>query len=253
MQPLRPVRSLRSKPRDVGIQRARAIRHRLAGELRLARVSSGLTQQQIAGLAGVSQAFVSAVERGVRAPSLAIGSRIAAACGYELSIRLFPAAGVALHDSGQLALLRQITAHAAKSWHARLEQPVASGDRRAADLVLEGLREVLHAEAEGGIADFQAQVRSAQLKRDALSARYDRPVRLILALPDRRSLRAIVRTHSDLIGRVFPASSPAIWHAIRNGGEVGGDGILFVPTPRKGARPGTSRLATNRPAAWRPS
>jgi hypothetical protein len=70
--------------------------------------------------------------------------------------------------------------------------PVAPGDPRAADLVLEGAEEILHVEAERAIVDLQAQLRPAQVKRGILAARYE-PVRLIIALPDTRRIRAILR------------------------------------------------------------
>jgi len=237
---------MRAKPRDIGMQRARVTRQRLGSAYRLARVAVGMTQEHVATLAGVSQEFVSAVERGVRAPSLEIGARIAAAVGYELSVRLYPAAGVGLRDSGQVALIEGITAQAARVWHARIEVPVADGDRRAADLIMQGFDEILHVEAEGGLVDLQAQVRAAQLKREALAARYDHPVRLIIAVPDRRSIRRVVAAHAGVLSRTLAAPSATIWRAIRAGFPVVADGILFVraperPDPARPTTPGTTR------------
>ena len=71
-----------------------------------------------------------------------------------------------LRDSGQLALAQTIAAAAHPSWRARLEVPVAPGDPRAADLVLTGPTEIIHIEIERALVDFQAQLRSAQLKRE---------------------------------------------------------------------------------------
>jgi transcriptional regulator with XRE-family HTH domain len=232
VQPISVVRSLRAKRRDVGRQRSNALRHRLGSEFRIARISVGLTQRSAGFLAGVSQPFVSQVERGIRSPSLEVAHRLAAAIGHDLAVRLYPASGTRLRDSGQLALLEQITRQAALTWHARMEVPIADGDRRAADLILRGPAEILHIEAEGGLADLQAQVRAAQLKRTALAARLEMPVRLVVALPDRRSIREIVASHQALVSRTLPMSSACIWRNIRTGAPLGGDGILFVRVPK---------------------
>jgi transcriptional regulator with XRE-family HTH domain len=184
--------SFRQRVLDIGHERARFLRTRYGEELRLARVGAGLTQSGLGRSAGVSQAFVSAVELGARTATLDIACRLAAGAGCELSLRLFPGRGVSLRDSGQLAMAEALVAVADPSWHAQLEVPVSSTDRRAADLVLEGPLEVLHIEIERRLVDFQAQLRSATLKRDALAARTTRPVRLILVIPDRRSSRQLV-------------------------------------------------------------
>lgn len=228
------MRSFRPKPIDIGRQRARELVHRLAAEVRLARTSSGLTQLRLAELAGLSQQYVSAVERGAVVPSIGRASRIAAACGHELGIRLFPTAGPSLWDSGQLQLIELIVRRAAPTLHAQLEVPIAAGDPRAADLVLEGPDEVLHVEAERGLVDLQAQTRRAQAKRDVLSARYERPVRLVIAVSDTRRARRLARDHASLIGRTFGVSSRRVWGAIGSGTPVGGDGFLFVSGLVKG-------------------
>jgi transcriptional regulator with XRE-family HTH domain len=202
-------------------------------EFRIARVSAGLSQRQAAALAGISQTFVSSVERGVRCPTFMIASRVAAAVGHDLAVRIYPAGGVRIRDSGQVAVLEQIVADTAPAWHSHLELPIGETDRRAADLVLEGPTEILHVEAEGGIADLQAQLRAAQLKRVALAKRYDRPVRLIIALPDRRSLRDITSTHAALLSRAFPVRSTSVWRSIRTGSPLGSDGMLFVRLPNR--------------------
>jgi hypothetical protein len=122
-----------------------------------------------------------------------------------------------------------LVAVADPSWHAQLEVPVSSTDRRAADLVLEGPLEVLHIEIERRLVDFQAQLRSATLKRDALAARTTRPVRLILVIPDRRSSRQLVADLASLLARTMPIASRRIRRCLVTGDSVGGDGILFWP------------------------
>lgn len=197
-------------------------------------MTAGLTQAQVAQLAGLSQTEVGRAERGVGDHSLDARCRLAAACGHELGWRLYPAATVRLRDSGQLSLAQAITGAAHASWAPRLEVPVAPGDARAADLLLDGTDEIIHVEIERSLVDVQAQLRSAQLKRRAITEREERPVRLIIAVPDTRAARARLAPFRELISRTLPMTSAQVWRALRAGQPLGGDGILFVRAPRRG-------------------
>jgi transcriptional regulator with XRE-family HTH domain len=201
-------------------------------ELRIARMTAGLTQTSLARLAGVSQQLTSWAELGKGEISLEARCRLAAACGHELGWRLYPVATVRLRDSGQLTMAQAIVAAAHPSWRPRLEVPVAAGDPRAADLVLTGPTEIIHIEIERALVDFQAQFRSAQLKRELLAAQDHRPIRLVIAVPDASTSRARLAPFRQLIAKTMPASSGAIWRAIRGGEPLSSDGILFVSAAR---------------------
>jgi transcriptional regulator with XRE-family HTH domain len=191
-------------------------------------MAHSLTQRQLARLAGVSQAEVSKAERATVDVSLEARCRLAAACGHELGWRLYPVATVRLRDSGQLALAQTIVGSAHPSWRPSLEVPVAPGDRRAADLVLSGPIEIIHIEIERALVDFQAQLRSAQLKREVMASQDQRPMRLVIAIPDAKTAKGRLAPFAQLIAQTMPATSRAIWRAIRTGEALGKDGILFV-------------------------
>lgn len=224
----------RSRPSDIGRARATHLATAFGRELRIARMTAGLTQGRLAELATMSQSEVSKAERGRGDVSLDARCRLAAACGHELGWRLYPVATVRLRDSGQLTLAQAIVAAAHPSWKPQLEAPVAPGDPRAADLLLASASEILHVEIERALVDFQAQLRSAQLKRQALGDHHERPIRLVIAVPDTRTTRARIAPHAELIARALPASSESTWRSIRSGGPLGTDGILFVRPPRRG-------------------
>jgi transcriptional regulator with XRE-family HTH domain len=227
------------RPRFEGGADANAAR--FSRELVAARAVAGLSQGQVARRAGVSQALVSQVERGRCMPSLRVMGRLAAATGHDLSLRLFPADGVRLRDSGQLRVAEQIRASAHPTWQLRLEVVVAAHpDRRAADMVLTGPSESVEVEIERSLLDLQAQLRSAQLKRTALAERTGRNVRLVLALPDTRRNRAAVEQHRPLLDAALPVGSRSIWSSLRSGEPIGGDGLLWVRI-RAPARRGMSR------------
>jgi transcriptional regulator with XRE-family HTH domain len=202
---------------------------RFSRELVSARAVAGLTQGQVARRAGVSQALVSQAEHGRTLPSLRVMHRLVAATGHDLSLRLFPADGVRLRDSGQLSMAEQIRGIAHPSWRVRLEVPVgAPPDRRAADMVLDVGGEWVSVEIERALLDLQAQLRSAQLKRAALAERMERAVRLVIAVPDTRRNRAVVDRHRSMLDAALPVASRRMWACLRSGEPIGGDGLLWL-------------------------
>jgi transcriptional regulator with XRE-family HTH domain len=229
----------RAQPANIGRARSRYLADAFGRELRIARMNTGLSQVRLAGLAGVSQTEVSKAERGALDISLEARCRLAAACGHQLGWRLYPVATVRLRDSGQMSLAQAIVAAANPSWAARLEVPIGPGDlRAAADLLLIGPTEIVHVEIERALVDFQAQLRSAQLKRETLAAREQKPIRLVIAVPDSRTSRSRLEPFAQLIKHSMPAESREVWSAIRSAEPLTGDGILFLRAPRHGRNPG---------------
>jgi hypothetical protein len=187
----------------------------------------------------VTQTVVSRAERGLEQASLRVRCRLAAGAGYELGWRLYPVSTVGLRDSGQLAIAQAISTRAHRSWTTSLEVPVAPGDARAADLLLIGAQEVLHLEIERALVDIQGQLRSARVKREVLAdqGQYrDRPVRLVLAVPDTRAARLRLAPVTALLSGTLQADSKRIWEAIQAGTPLGCDGLLFVRVPRSPPR-----------------
>jgi hypothetical protein len=159
-----------------------------------------------------------------------------AATGHELGWKLHPVASVRLRDSGQLGLAQVIVAAAHPTWTPKLETPVAPGDLRAADLLLNGVGGTIHIEIERVLVDVQAQLRSGQVKREVLARWLGRPVQFLLAVPDTRANRDRMAPFTDLLARTLPVSSREAWNVIRTGAPMVGDGILFVrPRNARGA------------------
>jgi transcriptional regulator with XRE-family HTH domain len=230
------MHGFRARPQDIGSARARELAIRIGRELRIARIAAGLTQAQVAALAGLSQSIVADTERGKLGISLDARCRIAAACGHELSMKLFPVSTVRLRDSGQLELAEAIAAAVGPCWRYRFEVLTGPGPMHAADIVLENQQEVAQVEVERALVDFQAQWRAGNLKRESLAQRLGRPVALILAVPDTATVRKALEPHREFISRAMPMSSRAMWHALRGCHALGGDGLLFV-RPRAAAKP----------------
>lgn len=228
------MRPFRSRPADTGHARSAHLATRYGVELRIARTTAGLSQVQLARLARVSQPEVSKAERGSRDVSLDARCRLAAASGHELGWRLYPTATVSLRDSGQLHIAQAIVRAAHPGWRSQLEVPVSAHDLRAADLVLSSEAGVVHIEIERSLVDLQAQLRSAQLKRQAMAHSESRPVRLVIAVPETATARQRLATVADLVERALPVRSRQVWRDLRAGTVPAGDGILFVRAPTRG-------------------
>lgn len=202
---------------------------RFGREVRDARRAAGLTQSRLASRVGISQPMISRIERGACVPDLRAMARLARGLGHDLSVRLYPADGIRLRDSGQLELADVIRAAAHASWRVRLEVPVARPpDRRAADMVLDSTVEVVLIEIERGLRDLQAQLRAAQLKRVALAERLGRDVRLVIAVPDTPAARRATAPHAAVLRSAMRMTSRAAWAAIRSGASLHGDALLWV-------------------------
>lgn len=208
------------------------VRVRFGRELRLARVTAGLRQRDVAARAVVSQSLVSLVERGLVDPPLSTMAVFAASVGHDLVVRLLPADGVRLRDSRQMSAASRIVGILHSGWGRSLEVPVGQPpDRRAADLVLTQDAEIVLVEIETRLVDFQAQYRAAQLKRSSYSQMAGAPVRLVLALVDTESNRQVTHAYAPLIREAFPLSSRAAWRALRAGEPIGADALLWVRLP----------------------
>ncbi len=219
----------RRRPGDLGRDRALELRRRFGSEVRIMRVGAGLTQRELGRRGGVTQSLVSQVERGRIEASLETMACLAAAAGGELAVRIYPAEGVRLRDSGQMEVATLIAKEAHPRWKRAYEVPVAPPpDRRAGDMVLDQPSEVALVEIERGLADFQAQYRSAQLKRAALAEQLNRPVRLLLAVTDTDAARRAVAPYPGLLASAFPVPSRRTWAALRAGEPIGGDSLLWV-------------------------
>ncbi len=210
---------------DIGTQRARSIVCDLGTEVRRARTDHGLSQSVVGAAAHVSRAQVSRIERGL-APkaSLLELSRLLAVVGLELSARAYPG-GSAIRDKAQLALLGRFRALLAPSVAQRFEVPLLKhGDLRAWDLGLQVEASQIAVEAETRPRDVQALQRRVALKR-----RDDPDVAsVVLLLADTRHNRALLRENGETLRVDFPVAGPEIAHALAEGRDPGGSGIVLA-------------------------
>jgi transcriptional regulator with XRE-family HTH domain len=191
-------------------------------ELRIGRLTSGLTQQQVAARVGRSTAHISRVERG-QVPSVRLRDvvRIGAVVGLRPSIRLYPTARRPL-DGPQLALIAGLRARIHGGWSVQVEVPMPGAhDLRAADAVLEmgGIR--IAVEAITRLADVQAQVRAARLKQRDLHAD-----RLLVVVAGTSANRRLLRSFDP--AATLPVRTRQSVEALAAAKDPGTDAIVVL-------------------------
>ena len=193
-------------------------------EIHDARVNLGLSQQAVAGRAGLSRAKVGRIERGecVRVPMVEL-VLVAAVVGLELSVRAFPA-GPGLRDHVHAALLERFRKflHAALKWATEVPLPNPR-DQRAWDAMVSGARFRIGIEAETRVRDGQALERRIRAKqRDGgVNA-------VILILSDTRANRAFVRERSASFADLFPVPAAEAIEAVRAGRTPRGNTLILM-------------------------
>jgi transcriptional regulator with XRE-family HTH domain len=89
---------------------------RIGTDARTTGLALGWTQADVARRAGMSQPSISRLEAGDLRLAMSIVTRAFAALGMQLGLKAYPADGIGLRDSGQLALAEQIRTLANPSW-----------------------------------------------------------------------------------------------------------------------------------------
>lgn len=207
--------------------RAREQSAKVGGEVKLARVTSGMTRQHVANRAGVSWATEVRVELGDPHLGLETMCAVADAVGLDLVLRVYPGNQPGLRDTGQLMLAEQLVVQAHAAWQPQIELPIGTHGE-SIDVALFGAEEIIDAEIERMAADYQNQFRRADRKRAMLAAQHRRPVQLVLVVEDTRRNRAALAPHLALIKTALPAGSREVLGSLRSGQPLGRDGLLWL-------------------------
>lgn len=210
-----------------GADRARDQARKLGEALRLARAISGLARAAASERAGLARSTWERIEAG--SPAVTLAALVAAtdAVGLDLVCQTYAGRRPSLRDSGQLAIAQLLAAQSNPAWRVTMEE--TAGDHgEAIDQVFWSSTEIVAAEIERSILDWQGQFRRAALKRDWLAARHSRAVRLVLVLEDTRRNRAAMAPWEPIVTKSLPLRSRAILAAIRSGRPLGADGLCWV-------------------------
>jgi transcriptional regulator with XRE-family HTH domain len=207
---------------DQARQRARRLLLEIGRELRAARTSRGLSQATVAAAAGLSQAQVSRIERGLY-PGVTIDAqaRLAAVLGLDISVRLYPA-GQPIRDKAHIALLERFRRAVGPAWKWTAEAPLPiPGDKRAWDRRMERAGVTIGVEGETRPTDLQELGRRLALKK-----RDGGVDRVILVLADTDWCRRIVRLND--LDDAFPTPGRVALKALAEGRDPGGDSVILI-------------------------
>jgi len=187
----------------------------------VARGEHALTMARASRRAGVSPDTQRRVEEGDPGISIATLCAVGDAVGLDIVVRTYRGRGISLRDSGQLEVAEIVCGVAHRSLNPQLE--VKAGDHgEACDLGFFGPSEIIAAEIDRLMTDFQAQYRRNVMKREWLAARHHRPVRLVMVVEDTERNRAALAPHADFLRTALPAGSREVLRAFRTGAAGSG-------------------------------
>lgn len=202
----------------------RAIRSDMGREIRLARVSAGVSQREAGARVGISRSQWGRIEGGdLEQLTIDQVSRACASVGLRLLARAVPDADPAL-DAGQLALLERFRRQLHASIQMRTEVPLPiPGDRRAWDGFIRIDIVDIGVEAEARIRDAQAVDRRVALKR-----RDGGVAIVILLVADTASNSRMLALHREALRASFPLDTRPVMAALRAGRAPGASGIVVL-------------------------
>jgi len=230
--------------RSIGRERAAYLARRIGNGLRDARRAACLRQRDVAERAGISQPFVSRLERGHgTCASLETIAACAAACGLRLAAFVELAPGADPPRDAQHLRRQELVVRAAATggWRASPERPVdpTAPRSRSIDVLLErpNRREIAVAEIVDLVTDAGAEMRNledkvAAVRRERASAGPSGDpwkVRGLLVLRATRRNRALVRSAAGVFAARFPGRSSAWIMALgrRDAAMPDGDGLVW--------------------------
>ncbi len=213
-------------------------------EVRLARISHGLSQSAVAKAARCSPQAVHRVEQAAYAGHWRVWAQICAAVGLKLRASVFQE-GDAVRDTAHLALLEDLHDRVAPTigWSTEVPLP-RQGDPRSWDAFLRVGRETIGVEAETRPADVQEL-----LRRLAMKQRDGGVDHVILLLRDTRHVQRLLREHGSLIRTSFSLTSDAVLEALRDGRSPGVDSVVLLPTRRQATMHAPQAVTRDRPRA----
>jgi transcriptional regulator with XRE-family HTH domain len=208
--------------RDLGRHQGAALRRRIGQEIRDARYAAGLSQRSVAA-AGLSQTFLSRVERAVaRSATFDDLATLCAVVGLRLTARSSPD-GDPLRDEAHARLIARFKAILPPGARLRTEVPLGiPGDRRAWDAIIAIGGERCPIEAETALRDLQATDRRIALKMTDTGT-----ARVILLVAATGADRRVLGAHRELLRDRYPLDGRVILRTLRGGRCPEASGILL--------------------------
>jgi transcriptional regulator with XRE-family HTH domain len=209
---------------DVGRQRAAELTTMALTELRVARITAGISQRALAGQLGWPQSRYSEFERGVRPATMRDICVTAALLGLQPSLQLH-AQDEPIRDRGHSRLIERFRSRLSPAWQAIHEAPFPNlGDLRSWDLLLMlGDEQRIGVEAETRLRDQQLLVR--RIRQRELHGGVDQ---ILVVLSDSAHNRRQASVLRKALGERYGTRQADLLDALANGRSLTGSGLLLM-------------------------
>jgi transcriptional regulator with XRE-family HTH domain len=220
--------------------RHRDLLRAIGEEVRRLRFDAGLSQRSVASAAGIAQSHLSRVEAGEAEPGIEVLLRVARVLGADLSVRLFPNSGPAIHDRTSVPMTDALLRVLSPRWRRALEVGVVRPVRGVIDLVLEDRTSpaTVASEVQGQVRRVEQQIRWANQKADALAAlpeQQGRHVSRLLVLRNSHATRDVVHAAGSMLATAYPASTAAAVRALTSDAPWPGSSLVWMRVERGSA------------------
>jgi transcriptional regulator with XRE-family HTH domain len=193
----------------------------------------------VARAAGIDPSYLRLIEEGVREPSHEVLLAVAGVLGADLSVRLFPNSGPAIHDRIQAPMEEALLLALHRRWIPSPEVLVTRPVRGVVDVVL-GERDqalLVAGEINGQLRRLEQQVRWHREKEQSLPssevwpfAAADGPpsTSRLLVLRSTRELRDVASTFTATLHAAYPARTADVLDALTGTVVWPGAGIVWM-------------------------
>jgi transcriptional regulator with XRE-family HTH domain len=221
--PERRIATPRKAPRTATGRICREMRAVIGVDIRRMRVDAGLSQRRLAEMAGIDNASLSLIERGLREPSLAVLIAIATALGGTMNVRLYPGTGPRLTDPIQARITEAFVRILDPRWTRMVEVPVHRPARGVIDIVAhdQSAGIVIATEVQSELRRLEQQLRWSHEKAESLPSadfwrflEHEPKIDRVLVLRSTRTNRDLARRFSETLAVAYPASSVDAFRAL---------------------------------------
>lgn len=206
---------------------------------RQAREDAGLSQRQVARLAGISQSYLVEIEAGRATPNVATLTAIAQALGGDLSLRFYPGTGPSIRDHLQARMVEAVIRVLDDRWTPYPEVPVRSPVAGVIDLVLAERRQhlLVASEFHSQLRRLEQQIRWAREKADGLAntpigvgAGHGSPTTThrLLVLRSTQTMRSLASDFEATLSAAYPARTAGLVDSLTGTAEWPGSGVIWV-------------------------
>jgi transcriptional regulator with XRE-family HTH domain len=210
-------------------RQAASLRLRAAEDLRRLRLDAGVSQAEVARLAGVDPSLVSKLEANECRPTLETYARISAALGADLAARVYPQTGPRIRDRHQVRMAEVVISMLHPRWQVTPEVAVRRPVRGWIDLALHDpvARLVVATELESDLRRIEQLIRWSTEKAEAVGAGSR-----LLVVRWTRANRAVVAEARRLLREAYPADPVDALESLAGDSQWPGPALLWARIDR---------------------